>query len=60
MSRGKVHESLVLTLDYNVRGQVRIVMLGYIEDIITNFDKAYPKSKGTKSSASPGNIFVVN
>ena len=60
VSRGKLHEYLGLTLDYTVCGQVRIMMLSYIEGIITTFDKADPKGKGTKSSAAHNNIFVVN
>ena len=35
-------------------------MLSYIEEIITAFDKADQKGKGTKSSAAPNNLFVVN
>ena len=58
--QGKVHKYLVMTLDYTVSGKVRITMLSYIAEIITAFDKAYPKGKGTKSSANPNNIFVIN
>ena len=60
VSRGKVHEYLGTTLDYTVSGQSRITMMSYIAEIITAFDKAYPKGKGTKSSADPKNIFVIN
>ena len=49
-----------MTLDYTVRGQVRITMLSYIEDILTAFDKAYPKWEVKKSSATPNNLLVVN
>ena len=35
-------------------------MFSYIEDILTAFDKEYPKGNGTKSSTTPNNIFVVN
>ena len=49
-----------MTLDYTVRGQVRIAILSYIEEIITASDKEDPKGKTTKSSASPNNIPVVN
>ena len=34
--------------------------MSYIAEIITAFDKAYPKGKGTKSSAKPKNLFVIN
>ena len=35
-------------------------MLNYIEEILTDFAKADPKSTRTKSIASPENLFVVN
>ena len=35
-------------------------MLNYIEEIMTAFAKADPKVTGTKSSAAPENLFVVN
>ena len=60
VSQGKIHEYLLMILYYTVRGQVSITMLSYIEEIITAFDKSYPKGKGTKSSSAPNNIFVVN
>ena len=58
--QGKVHEYLGMTLDYNVSGQVSITMFSSIEEILTTLDKAYLKGKGTKSSAEPDNIFVIN
>ena len=60
VSQGKVHEYLGMTLDYTVRAQVIITMFSYIEYILTAFNKADPKGKGTKSSTAPNNIFVVN
>ena len=59
VSRCKVYEYLRMTLDYTVCGQVRIMMLSYAQDILTDFDKAYLKERGTKSSAATNNIFVV-
>jgi hypothetical protein len=60
VSRGKVHKYLGMTLDYRVRGQVSITMLDYVEEILTAFEKAEPSGTGTKSSAAPENLFVVN
>ena len=60
VSRGKVHTYLGMKLDYSVRGQVKITMFDYVEEILTAFDKADPKGGGTKSSAAPLNLFVVN
>jgi hypothetical protein len=52
VSRGKIHKYLGMTLDYTVRGQVKITMFDYIDDILTNFDKAEPKGGGTKTSST--------
>jgi hypothetical protein len=60
VSRGKVHTYLGMTLDYTVRGQVKITMIGYVDEILTAFDKADPKGCGTKSSAAPDNLFKTN
>ena len=60
VSRGKVHKYLGMTLDYSVRGQIKISMYDYIEEILTAFDKAEPKCAGTKTSAAPDNLFKVN
>ena len=60
VSRGKIHTYLGMTLDYSVKGQVRISMFDYVEEILTAFDKAEPKGDGTKSDAAPDNLFKVN
>ena len=57
VSWGKVYEYLVNNLYYTARGKVSITIFSYIEDILTVFDKADPKGKGTKSSATTNNIF---
>jgi hypothetical protein len=60
VSRGKVHKYLGMTLDFTVRGQVKISMFDYIDEILAAFDKAEPNCAGTKSSAAPSNLFTVN
>jgi uncharacterized Fe-S cluster-containing protein len=40
VSQGKIHKYLSMTLDYSVRGQVKITMLEYVNEIIAAFDKA--------------------
>ena len=60
VSRGKVHKYLGMTLDFTTRGQVKVSMLEYIEEILTAFVKAEPKGAGTKSSAAADNLFTVN
>jgi hypothetical protein len=60
VSRGNIHKYLGMTLDYTVRGQVKITMFDYVDQIITAFDKAEPKVGGTKTSAAPDSIFKVD
>ena len=49
-----------MNLDYTVRGQVQITMINILENICIAFDKAEPKGGGTKTNASPKNLFKVN
>ena len=60
ISRGKVHKYLGMTLDYSTTGQVKIILLDYIEEIIQAFEKVDKKATGTKNSASPENLFRVD
>jgi hypothetical protein len=60
VSRGKVHKYLGMTLDYTACGQVKITMFNYVNDIITAFDKAEPKCRGTKTSTAPDSLFKVD
>jgi hypothetical protein len=59
VSRGKIHKYIGMTLEYTVRGQDKITMFDYIDEMLTAFDKAEPKGGSTKSSAAPG-LFKVN
>jgi hypothetical protein len=43
VNRGKVHTYLGMTLDYTVRGQVKISMIDYVDEILSAFDKAESK-----------------
>jgi hypothetical protein len=60
VSRGKVHKYLGMDLNYTVLGKVKISMFDYIEEILKAFVTAEPKGAGTKSSAAPDNLFMVN
>jgi hypothetical protein len=60
VSRGKIHKYIGMTLDYTVRGQVKITMFDYVDDILTAFDKAEPKGGGKKISAAPDSLFKVD
>jgi hypothetical protein len=60
VSRGKIHKYIGMTLDYTVRGKVKITMFDYVDDILTVFDKAEPKDGGTKTSAASDSLFKVD
>jgi hypothetical protein len=60
VSRGKIHKYLCMTLDYTVRGQVKITMFDYVNEILTAFDKAEPKGGGTKTSAAIDSLLKVD
>ena len=60
VNRGKFHKYLVITLDYNTVGKVKINILDCINEVLDTFDKAYPTGGGTKSSAEPDIIFKVD
>ena len=46
--------------NFSVHGQVKITMLGYIRECIKLFEEIAPKERGSKSSAAPKDVFVVN
>ena len=60
VSRGKVHKYLGMTLDYTVRGQVKITMIDFLDKFLTYFGKTEPKGGGKKTSAAPENLFNVD
>lgn len=60
VTRGKIHEYLGMTLDYSENGVVKVSMLKYIAESLAEFEKIMPNEKGTKSSAAPTDLFVVD
>jgi hypothetical protein len=38
VSRGKIHKYLGMTLDNTIRGQVKITMFDYVDEILTAFE----------------------
>jgi hypothetical protein len=60
VSRGKIHKYFGMTLDYTVRGQVKITMCDYVYEILTAFDNTEPKGGGTNTNASPDSLFKVD
>ena len=58
-TRGKVHDYLGMTLDYNVHGSVRIDMRDYVKGMTEEFPlDHYPKR--TVTSAAAENIFSID
>jgi hypothetical protein len=49
-----------MTLDYTVRGQAKITVFDYVDEILTAFDKAEPKEVGMNTSTAPDSIFMVD
>jgi hypothetical protein len=60
VSRGKIHTYIGMTIDCTIRGQVKITMFNYIDEILAAFDNAEPKGGGTKSSVAPDSLFKVD
>jgi hypothetical protein len=49
-----------MKLDFTQRGRVVITVFEYLKEIIIAFDKADPTGGGTKTSATPSNLFKVD
>jgi hypothetical protein len=60
VSRGKIHKYIGMTLDYTVRGQVKITIFDYVNEILNAFDKAEQKGGGTNTSAAHDSLFKVD
>jgi hypothetical protein len=58
--RSKVHDYLGMRLDFSVESQVKASMLDYIDGILTDWKKVASDAQGTKASAAPRDLFVVN
>ena len=72
ISRGLKHKYLGMDLDYSKRGQCKITMFGYVDEILAawkaadqttdeeGFKTVDSSKRKTKSSAAPENLFVVD
>jgi hypothetical protein len=60
VSCGKKHQYLGMNLDYITTGQVKITVIDYVEEVLTAFSEADPKSNSTKTSAAPEDLFKIN
>ena len=58
--RGKVHEYLGMTLDFNQKGLVKVSMTKYIDECLATFEKMMPNAKGTKECVAPKNLFEID
>ena len=59
VSRGKLHEYLGMTLDFETKGKVTITMIPYVKEIVDQFGKYDPTAK-TASSPAAAHLFNVN
>ena len=48
-----------MTLDYNLKGKVKITMLDYIKAFIECFEREESRDSVNKSSAAPLNLFCL-
>jgi hypothetical protein len=60
VQRGKVHEYLGMTLDYNSTGVCKITMPKYTQEILSEVERTMSNCKGSKSSAAPKMLFEVD
>ena len=60
VSREKLYNYLGITLDYSVKGQVKITIMYYINKILKCLNKAEPKTIITESSAALMNMSAVD
>jgi hypothetical protein len=50
VSRGLVHEYLGMSLDYTVKGEVKITMVDYLEGVIGDFPEVIDGTAPTTAS----------
>ena len=58
VSRGKLHDYLGMTFDYNVQGQVTVQMYQYIDEFLSNVPDKYKEGVGSATPA-PNNLYEV-
>jgi hypothetical protein len=57
INRGKIHEYLGITLDYSIKGKVRITMYDYIDDVL---EEVPADMKGVAATPAANHLFTVN
>ena len=58
LKRVKIHEYLVMQLDFSVAGQVKITMFDYIQEMLEDFHKFDP-SKTISRTPAVDHLFMV-
>ena len=57
VTRGLTHEYLGMTLDFNVRGKVKVIMKAYVLGILSEASEYKP---GTAQTPESNNLFIVD
>ena len=52
LKQGKIHEYLVMQLDFSVAGQFKITMFGYIQEMLEDFHKFDPNKTISRTPAA--------
>jgi hypothetical protein len=56
VSRGLVHDYLVMTLDYSTKGEVKVTMVDYLKGVLNDFPEVI---EGSAHTAAAENLFTV-
>ena len=59
IARGKIHEYLGMTLDFTIRGELKITMIPYVKEIVKLFSE-YDKSTSIAATPAAEHLFKVN
>jgi hypothetical protein len=49
-----------MPLSFTAAGQVKVSMCDYLDDLLQDYKKAAPEERGTKTSAAPRDLFVMD
>ena len=58
--QGKIQNYLRMTLEYNEGGTVKLSMIYYINEVISEFDKEEPRGRRIKTSAASEDLCKVD
>ena len=72
VSRGNIHKYLGMTLDFTTKGQIKILLIDYIKEVIETWDKVSQPTKDgftpvlskharkAKKTAAPKDLFKID